>query len=190
MMRTLRTVVFTLGAAALLALAYVYSGAFDVAADQPHGALVHWLSQTTRERSIAVQSKGIKVPDLDAPKLVAEGADEYAEMCTGCHLAPGMADNEFRKGLYPAAPELAKRERVGNVVDATSVAQQFWIIKHGIKMSAMPAWGRTHDDDTIWSLVAFLQKLPALTPQQYAEMTTDAESVHEEHDHTHATGEQ
>jgi mono/diheme cytochrome c family protein len=175
---------------ALIALGYVYSGVFDVAADQPHGALVLWLSQTARERSVAVHSKGIKVPDLDAPKLIAEGADEYAEMCAGCHLGPGIDDNEFRKGLYPAAPELAEGERGGGDVDATSIAQQFWIIKHGIKMSAMPAWGVTHDDATIWSIVAFLQKLPTLTPQQYTDMTTDAESIHEEHDHTHAAGEQ
>jgi len=180
MMKTVTTVVLTLAAAVLIAVGYVYSGVFDVAADQPHGALVHWLAETTRERSIAVRSKDITVPDLDAPKLIAEGADEYAEMCAGCHLAPGVADNEFRKGLYPAAPALAEHEEG----DAMSPAQQFWIVKHGIKMSAMPAWGITHSDATIWSIVAFLQKLPTLTAQQYAEMTTDAESVHEEHEHS------
>ncbi len=38
------------------------------------------------------------------------------------------------------------------------------MIKHGIKMSAMPAWGTRHDDATTWSMVAFLQKLPRMTP--------------------------
>jgi mono/diheme cytochrome c family protein len=185
-MKALTIVAFTLVAMVLIALGYAYSGAFDVAADQPHGALAQWLVRTTRERSIAARAKGITVPELDAPKLIAEGAGEYAEMCAGCHLAPGAPDNEFRKGLYPAAPELAKRERG----DATSAAQQFWIVKHGIKMSAMPAWGVTHDDATLWSIVAFLQKLPTLTPQQYAEMTADSASAHEDHDHAHAADEQ
>lgn len=60
-----------------------------------------------------------------------------------------------------------------------SAARQFLIIKHGIKMSAMPAWGKTHDDATIWTIVAFLQQLPTLTPEQYGEVTKASESTHE-----------
>ena len=178
MMKTLRTMVLTLFTAAVVALGYAYSGTFDVAADQPHTAFAQWLLQTTRERSIATRSNGIAAPPLDAPALIGQGANEYAEMCAGCHLAPGMEDTELRQGLNPAAPELAKRE-------GTPPAQEFWIIKPGIKMTAMPAWGKTHDDTTIWSIVAFLQKLPTLTPQQYAEMTSNAEAAHEEHEHMH-----
>jgi mono/diheme cytochrome c family protein len=185
MMKTLITVLLTLAVVLLLVEGYVYSGAFDVAADRPHGAFVQWLVQTTRERSIAARAKDIKVPPLDAPTLIGQGAGEYAEMCTGCHLAPGAQDNEFRQGLYPPAPELAKGGGPG-----AEPAQQFWIVKHGIKMSAMPAWGVTHDDATIWSIVAFLQKLPTLTPEQYTALTNDPESAHDEHDHTHAGDEQ
>lgn len=50
----------------------------------------------------------------------------------------------------------------------------FWVIKHGIKMSAMPAWGPTHDDATIWSMVAFLQKLPILDATQYKAIVAKA----------------
>ncbi len=160
------------------AFGYVHSGLFDVAADQPHSTLVYGLAETTRENSIAARIKDIEVPDLEDPKKVAAGASEYAEMCTGCHLAPGMEDNELRPGLYPEAPELAKHaHRHGDA--QLAAARQFWIIKHGIKMSAMPAWGKTHDDATIWSMVAFLQRLPELSPAQYVAMTQDSESTHE-----------
>jgi mono/diheme cytochrome c family protein len=47
----------------------------------------------------------------------------------------------------------------------------FWIIKHGIKMSAMPAWGKTLDDTAIWELVAFVRKMPEMTPETYAELS-------------------
>jgi mono/diheme cytochrome c family protein len=167
-------------------VAFIYSGAYDAGADQPHGGLVFFLAQTARERSIAVRSKDIKVPNLADPKAIAAGASEYAEMCTGCHLAPGMEDNEMRPGLYPYPPNLAdhpradKRDRLA--VNATA-ARQFWIVKHGIKMSAMPAWGKTHDDPTIWAIVAFLQELPTLTPEQYREMTRESESAHEASGH-------
>ena len=181
-MKTLTTIVLTLLLAAVAALGYVYSGAFDVAADQPHGALGSWLAETTREHSIAVRSKHIEVPDLGASTLIAQGAGEYAEMCAGCHLAPGVEDNEFRQGLYPVAPDLAEPEHRHN--DATAAARQFWIVKHGIKMSAMPAWGLTHDDATLWSIVAFLRKLPELTPEQYAQMTASS-AAHSGPGHEH-----
>lgn len=183
-MRTLTMVALTVFVAAFAALGYVYLGIFDVAADQPHGALLHWLSTTTRERSIAVRSIGTKVPELDSAASIAEGAHEYAEMCAGCHLGPGVADNEFRKGLYPIAPALAAPEFAGDPSEPAA-ARQFWIVKHGIKMSAMPAWGITHDDDTIWGIVAFLQKLPALTAEQYAQMTSDSVVGHEGPGHQH-----
>jgi mono/diheme cytochrome c family protein len=68
--------------------------------------------------------------------------------------------------MYPQPPNLSKIR-----VDPRDA---FWVIKHGVKMSGMPAWGGSHDDATIWSMVAFLQKLPELTPQQYEDMVAKA----------------
>ena len=184
-MATLRTVVVTLLIVVLSALAYVYIGFYDVAADAPHGTVMLRLAETARERSIAVRSINVKVPsELDSPALIAAGATEYAQMCVGCHLAPGVPDNEFRKGLYPLAPPLAGAEFARDDSEATS-ARRFWIIKHGIKLSSMPAWGMTHDDNTIWTIVAFLRKLPELKPDQYAQMTAHAAADHAEEGHDH-----
>jgi len=180
-MRTLVTSALTLVACAAAALIYVYSGSFDAAADTLESPLAAWIAQTVRERSIAVRADDIVVPQLDDPDTIARGADEYAQMCAGCHLGPGVADNEFRKGLNPPAPDLAKADG--------AAARQFWIVKHGIKMTGMPAWGLTHDDATIWSIVAFLKKLPTLTPEQYAQMTAESEAAHAEHDHMHESDE-
>jgi hypothetical protein len=47
----------------------------------------------------------------------------------------------------------------------------FWIIKHGIKMSAMPAWGKTLDDAAIWDVVSFLRKMPVMTPETYQRLS-------------------
>ena len=190
-LRILATVILTVVVGALAGWAFIYSGAFNAAADQPHSGVVFFLAQTARERSIAARSKDISVPNLADPKAIAAGASEYAEMCTGCHLAPGMEDNEMRSGLYPYPPNLAAHRHDAKEdpqVARASAARQFWIIKHGIKMSAMPAWGKTHDDATIWSIVAFLQKLPMLTPQQYGEMTKESESVHEASGHASMQG--
>ena len=106
--------------------------------------------------------------------MIATGARHYAAMCSGCHLAPDETnDSDMRAGLYPKPPDLTKHLHA-------SPAEAFWVIKHGIKMSGMPAWEVTHDDASIWGLVAFLQKLPELTPAQYQALArTEGESYHQ-----------
>lgn len=148
------------------ALAFVWSGRYDIGADAPHTRPVYALMQTMRERSIRAHAADLVVPDLDDPQLVLKGAGQYAAMCTQCHLSPAMAQSEIRPGLYPRPPNLSRLR-----VDPKTA---FWAIKHGIKMSAMPAWGASHDDATIWSMVAFLQKLPGMSAPQYRDIVARA----------------
>ena len=56
----------------------------------------------------------------------------------------------------------------------------FWIIKHGVKLSAMPAWGKTHSDDLIWDMVAFAKALPNMSPEQYQAALASAPAEHDE----------
>ena len=146
--------------------AYVWSGLYDIGADAPHWKPTHALLETLRDRSIQMHARNLAMPDLGDPQRILKGAGQYAAMCTGCHLAPGMRDSEIRPGLYPRPPNLSQRRIDPRVA--------FWVIKHGIKMSAMPAWGGSHDDATIWSMVAFLQKLPGMTPAQYEDIVAKA----------------
>lgn len=158
------------------ALVCVYFGVFNVAADEPHSALVYALMDTVRSRSIVTRAKDIRFPDLDDRKLIATGAQHYAEMCSDCHLAPGKDESDIRAGLNPQPPDLSRHLHL-------SPAETFWVIKHGIKMSGMPAWGKTHDDSSIWGLVAFLQKLPGLSAAQYLALAESGRRSH--HQHTH-----
>ena len=162
----LTVVVIVLVVIAIGLAAYGYSGLYNIGADNHHWSVTYAVLQSVRSRSIHVRSEHLKVPNLSDPQLVLKGAGQYAAMCTGCHLAPGVEDSEMRAGMYPQPPNLSKVR-----VDPKDA---FWVIKHGIKMSAMPAWGGSHDDPTIWSMVAFLQKLPDLTPQQYKDIVAKA----------------
>ncbi|MEP6897412.1 MAG: cytochrome c [Rhodanobacter sp.] len=148
------------------AAAFVYSGTYNMGADDPHSRPVFAMMQTLRDRSIAAHANALQVPDLKDEQLILKGAGQYAAMCTQCHLTPAMKNSEIRPGLYPQPPNLSRVR-----IDPKAA---FWVIKHGIKMSAMPAWGASHDDATIWSMVAFLQKLPDLTPAQYKDIVAKA----------------
>jgi mono/diheme cytochrome c family protein len=178
-MKAIAWTVASLAVVSMLTLGWAYSGQYNVAADAPHWDVTTRALATIRERSIAVRAAELTVPNLADPALIALGAEHYAGMCTGCHLAPGVGDNEMRQGLYPQPPNLSQpRDR--------SPAQSFWIIKHGLKMSGMPAWGVTHDDEAIWGLVAFLQQLPTMDAAAYATLTQDdgeANHDHEVHEH-------
>jgi mono/diheme cytochrome c family protein len=160
-------------AVALLALlgvgaVAVYGGVYNVAADVPHTQPVYWLFETVRDRSIASRARSVVVPnDLNDQARILRGAGQYAEMCSTCHLAPGMERTEVSRGLYPRAPELRRK------TDLTA-AEQFWIVKHGVKMTGMPAWGVTHSDELLWDVVALLRKLPELTKEQYEALVESA----------------
>ncbi len=155
---------------------FLYSGVYDISADTPHLRPVFALMEMFRERAIAAHAKGIVVPPLDDPALLAEGAEHYAAMCSGCHLAPGKANSELRAGLYPQPPNFSEHAHA-------DAAEAFWVIKHGIKMTAMPAWGTSHNDQAIWGLVAFVRQLPELSPAQYQQLT----GATDDHAHHHPT---
>ena len=157
-----------------IALIAIHAGIYNLGADTPHSQPVFWFLEMVRDRSIAAHATDIVVPtDLDDPKRIASGAAEYDEMCSGCHLAPGMKRTEISRGLYPRAPELRRGS------DLTP-AEEFWVVKHGIKMTGMAAWGVTHDDELLWDVVAFLRKLPELTTDQYQALVKSAPKTHDE----------
>jgi mono/diheme cytochrome c family protein len=150
----------------VIAAIYLYSGWYDIGADSPHWRFTTSIIETVRERSIKRHAAEIRVPDLTKQELILKGAGQYAAMCTQCHLAPGKSQSEIRPGLYPRPPDLSKVRIDPRIA--------FWVTKHGIKMTAMPAWGRGHDDATIWSIVAFVTKLPDLSPEAYREIVSKA----------------
>jgi mono/diheme cytochrome c family protein len=156
---------------ALAALGYLYSGWYPIGADVPHNRLTYWVLETLRERSIAWRIRDIVVPPLDDPQQLLSGGADYDEMCAGCHLKPGVSESDISVGMYPRPPNLVQTRFDEGSDRSEAARRQFWIIKHGIKASGMAAWGSGHDDKRIWAMVAFLQRLPELTPPQYQILT-------------------
>jgi len=162
-MKTIKTLIFLIVLAAAALVGYAWSGVYDVAAGTGHTPVVAWYLEFLRENSIERRAEQLQVPgDLDSTTRVAAGASHYRDMCAICHGHPGQ---EPAKTFDPAPPALA--------LHAVEPDEAFWVIKNGIKMTAMPQH-RNHSDDDIWDIVAFLQLMPKLSPSEYEAMTAAA----------------
>jgi mono/diheme cytochrome c family protein len=164
----MRTVIASLLIAGLLVVlvagAVIYAGVYDVAATTPHWPVVGAIIETARLHSIKAHAAGIAVPPgLDNPAKVLSGVEHYAAHCAVCHGAPGVPKGDIGRSLYPPPPDLAK------TAPLYSSAELFWIVKHGIKMTGMPAWA-DHSDEELWATVAFVEKLPGMSEQDYARL--------------------
>jgi mono/diheme cytochrome c family protein len=152
---------------------FVESGLYNIGADDHHTKIVLAMIEQLRERSIGVRARAVEVPPLEDPKRVMAGAQRYAALCVGCHLAPGVTKSDIRPGLYPRPPNLAQE-------DTKDTQRAFWIIKHGIKMSAMPAWGKTLDDAAIWDIISFIRKMPDISADQYRQLSNPLDATAEQ----------
>ncbi|MES1240640.1 MAG: cytochrome c [Acidobacteriota bacterium] len=190
MKTVLLTVVAVLAILCLAGAAFVHSGIYDVAASTPESGLVGAMLHQTMHSSVERRSKDIQVPRLDDPDMVRRGLIHYYEMCVVCHGAPGVKPSEIAQGLNPYPPELAEKS------EPDEAAEWFWIVKHGIRMTGMPAFGVTHSDEEIWAILAFLQAMPKLSPEQYQKMIQEvgleeaippvaSEEHGEAHEHAH-----
>ena len=156
-------------AIALIAIVgFAYSGIYDVSAGSSHSSMVNWLLSTTSHASIERRAKNIEVPDLSDDSYARAGVNDFNGMCAGCHGAPGRDPEAMGQGLNPPPPDLAKSAA------EMSPAELFWVTKNGIKMTGMPEWGATHDDDAIWPVVALMTRLPELNASQYQELIDSA----------------
>jgi mono/diheme cytochrome c family protein len=148
----------------LISLAAIYAGRYDVGATAPHWPVTTWLLETVRIRSIKAHAARIDVPpDRDDPAKVLIGFEHYAARCAVCHGAPGVPRGDIARGLYPPPPDLAK------TAPLYTPAELFWIVKHGIKVTGMPAWS-DHTDEELWATVDFVEKLPGMSEQDYAKL--------------------
>ncbi len=143
---------------------YIRSGIYDISQLTPHNSITKSIIRTTTHSSIDARIKGIKIPgNINDSSLIIEGFTHYNEMCVACHGAPGTKPSEMTEGLYPKPPQIYKHKK------EEDPAEFFWIIKNGIKMTSMPAYGPTHSDEKIWAITAFVtEKLNKMSEEEYA----------------------
>ncbi len=153
-----------LGAAG--AAAFVWFGVYDVSATGPHLQPVHSLLELALKRAVQRRADAHPPPpDLVTAARVMQGAACFRDRCVACHGAPGVAPERFALGMQPVPTSLIEATRHWRRQDL------YWITRNGIKMSGMPAWEYRLDERELWSVVAFLDALPLMTPDQYRALT-------------------
>lgn len=171
-MKYLLTVCIVLVCLGLGAILFAWSGIYNIAATEPHWGITSSFIGILRDRSIAVRSEDIRPPNLDDAKLKEAGVPHFHATCRLCHEAPGYRRAEFAEGLYPLPPSMTS----GSVQQTLSDAEIYWIVKHGIKLTGMPAFGPTHDEKELWGIVAIVKEIARMSPEQYRQLARLANS--------------
>ncbi|MFC7517576.1 c-type cytochrome [Herbaspirillum sp. GCM10030257] len=157
----LRTIVVLLVVGMVGAAGFVYLGIYNVAATEQHTSPVYHLLEYAMRKSVMFRANTIQVPDLSSEQRVRSGMVHYRAHCVRCHGAPGVAPEPFSFGMTPAPANLVTTAR------EWQAAELFWVIRHGIKMSGMPGWEYRLSEQETWDIVAFVERMPALSPNDY-----------------------
>ncbi len=159
--RDLLRIALLLVAIGILGFVVAASGIVPIKASSEHWAITRWFLQFSKQRSVATHSIGIVTPRLDQSWLMLKGAGHYEFGCRPCHGSPELRNPKIAQGMTPIPPYLP--ETVSN----WDTEELFYLVKHGIKLTGMPAWPSQKRDDEVWAMVAFLREFPQLDNEEY-----------------------
>jgi cytochrome c553 len=157
-LRRLAALIAALGLGGFLAAA---SGVLPIAASGGHWTITEWLLQFGKRRSIATHTIGLDLPPLDEPWLAMKGAAHYETGCAPCHGSPDRPSPRIAAAMLPPPPALAP------LVGERDAEDLFYVVKHGIKLTGMPAWPARGRNDEVHAVTAFLLALPSLDARSY-----------------------
>jgi len=147
----------------LSALAVMRLGLMPANADGTHSSLEARIMPLVLHASIARHASGDTNPISVNEENLKAGVSTYKAMCARCHSTPAGNPSVYGQSFYPPAPQL-----LGGMSNYTD-SQLFWLIKHGIRNTGMPAWGGMLSDDDIWQIVSLLKNSQDLPPSVEAE---------------------
>ena len=154
--------------AAIGAAIFFFGGFYNVGQTAGNPAIVDWALASARGASVVAHGTETPPANLDNDETVKAGARVYSTIgCVNCHGGPPNANwAKWSEGLKPVPADLKvmAKER--------TASQLFWVIKNGIKFTAMPGFGMAGaSDEQIWQIVAFIKKLPSMSDQDYKTWT-------------------
>jgi mono/diheme cytochrome c family protein len=153
---------FACAVALVAGMVYIRQARGFSARDQPT-AIERWVAREARAMAIPADAKSRTNPTPNSPETLEEARAHWADHCFSCHANDGSGDTAMGKNLYPPAPDMRLP-----ATQQLSDGELFYIIKNGIRLTGMPAWGTgsSHDQEDSWKLVHFIRHLPQLTLEE------------------------
>lgn len=151
--------------AAIVGVGFLVQHGFS-ARDEPT-AVEAFVARTLRRLSVPNSQRDAKNPVPLTREVLAQGRAHFADHCAGCHGNDGRGKTTIGQNLYPKAPDMWAKE-----TQSLSDGEVFYIIKNGVRLAGMPAWGEDSAEDDLesWHLVHFIRHLPQITVEELAEM--------------------
>ncbi len=128
-------------------------------ADAKPSRMERWMASRSLDSTIAREMPTQPNPIAATDENFEAGIKLYVTNCAACHGVPNERPSTIAIGLYQHAPQLA-RHGVGDDPEG----ETFWKIKHGIRLTGMPAFGASLSDEQIWTLALFLKHMDSLPP--------------------------
>jgi mono/diheme cytochrome c family protein len=105
--------------------------------------------------SVRRSASGIEVPPpANIDDAIVAGGKLYFNGCMGCHGEPGKPGEDHSH--YPRVPQLPQ------IGTQYSPAEIHWIVQHGIRHTAMSAYGPFYNDKQLWALAGFVRRIDSL----------------------------
>lgn len=151
-------IIFALVVAAAGVSYYVMKGFVNTRADQPPSALESKIAMSAMDASADRNAPDQKNPVAATEENLVAGAKLYNDNCAGCHGVPSNSNTQFGGAFYPPVPQFFK--------DAPDMPdnENFYVIRHGVRWTGMPAWNKTLSDQQIWQITTFLATIGKLPP--------------------------
>ena len=151
----------------IVAAIFFFGGFYSVAANEADPGILSWAIGKVRIASIERHANTAPPGNLEDQQMIQAGAKAFSQRgCVNCHGAPGVNWQKFSEGLNPDPPDLKE------IAGERAPAQLFWVVKNGIRMTGMPSFGAIGaDDKEVWSIVAFVKKLPTVSEADYKAWT-------------------
>ncbi len=169
----MKAALLALLAAALLGLggaaAFVWIGVYDISVTAQHTQPVYSLLKFAMDRSVGLRARDIEPPpNLEDARVLRTGAACYRDACLQCHGGPGTPPDGIGLSMQPLPGPLI------DAADRWHERELYWITRHGVKMTGMPAWEHRLGEDELWAVVAFVKRLPSYSPASFDAALDDA----------------
>jgi thiosulfate dehydrogenase len=141
--------------------AYVASGRMPAAATDPPLPMEAFVAGFALHGRIKREAPTRDVSGVATAELVG-GADVYQKNCAVCHGLPGQETPPIGKGEFPPPPQLFTVD--GRVSDDPA-GVTYWKVKNGIRLTGMPAFGTSLDEQQMWQVTALVARADKLPPE-------------------------